>query len=185
MASTADIPEKPYPYASYSKDIQPRDTQLGSQSSFINSVEYYTIDESYKAERKELVSALNPVEKLNISLRNKFGKQINVNETYFENIDMEQVRYWVFATIQKVADLQPNGVNLEVTSDKSVLFTALCPNFNLYLDLFFENEINEFVEVVINATKDKKTVFSVGGKYDYAIREFREFCKSERSTFVS
>lgn len=179
MESATDIQEKRYPYPLHDKDIQFKNTSLNNQSTFINSIEYCTIDESYKAERKELFNALNPVEKLNISLRNKFKKQINVNKTNFDNIDMEQLKYWVFATIQKIADIQPNGVSLEVTSDKSVLFTAICPNFNLYLDLFFENEINEFVEVVINATKDKKTIFSIGGKFNYAIGEFKEFCKSE------
>jgi hypothetical protein len=171
MESAADIQEKPYAYVLNTKDISLSGKQL------INSIEYFPIDEVFKAERIELIRTLNPVEKLNISLRNKFEKQININKVYFENIDTEQLRYWVFATIQKIADLQPNGVSLEVTSDKSVLFTAICPNFNLYLDLFFENEINEFVEVVINATKDKKTVFSIGGKFNYAIGEFKEFCK--------
>lgn len=173
MESAADIQEKLYAYVLNNKDIPSNGKQL------INSIEYYTIDESYKAERNELVNALNPVGKLNISLRNKFEKQININNSYFEDIDMEQLRYWVFATIQKIAEIQPNGVSLEVTSDKSVLFTVICSNFNLYLDLFFENEINEFVEVVINATKDKKIVFSIGGKFNYAIGEFKEFCKSE------
>ena len=177
MASTADIPQKPYPYALYSKETSSKNTS-NNQPTFINSTEYYSIDESYRAERNELFNALNPVGKLNILLRNKFEKQININEFYFEDVDMEQLRYWVFATIQKIADLQPSGVGLEITSDKSVLFTAICPNFNLYLDLFFNNEINEFVEVVINATKDKKTIFSIGGKFNYAIGGFREFCKS-------
>lgn len=172
MESAADIQEKPYAYISNTNDI------LLSGKQLINSTEYFPIDELFKAERIELIRALNSVEKLNISLRNKFEKQVNINKVYFENIDMEQLKYWVFATIQKIADIQPNGVSLEVTSDKSVLFTAICPNFNLYLDLFFENEINEFVEVVINATKDKKTIFSIGGKFNYAIGEFREFCKS-------
>ena len=55
------------------------------------------------------------------------------------------------------------------------MFTAICPNFNLYLDLFCENEINEFVEVVINAYKEKKCVFTVGGSFGICIKALSKF----------
>ena len=151
--------------------------QLCNQKTTFNSQDYLTFDNDFESERKDLYNtvATDYKQNLEISSRNKFIKELKINSDFLKGIDNEQLSYWAFAAIQKIVECNAKNVSIEITSNKEVLFTAVCPNFNLYLDLFCENEINEFVEVVINAYREKKCVFTVGGSFGICIKALRKF----------
>lgn len=151
--------------------------QFHNQKTTFNSHDYLTFDKDFESERKDLYNTVitDYKQNLEISLRNKFIKELKINNDFFEGIDNEQLSYWVFAAIQKIVECNAKSVSVEITSNKEILFTAICPNFNLYLDLFCENEINEFVEVVINAYKEKKCVFTIGGSFSSSIKALSQF----------
>jgi hypothetical protein len=160
--------------------------QLYNQKNTFNSQDYFTFDKDFECERKDLYETVvtDYKQNLNISLRNKFKKELEINSIFFKEIDNEQLSYWVYAVIQKIVDCNARNVSIEVTSNKQILFTAICPNFNLYLDLFCENEINEFVEVVINAYKEKKCVFTVGGSFGNSIKALSQFNSQKQYALV-
>jgi hypothetical protein len=109
-----------------------------------------------------------------ISLRKKFDSLYSLKSNFLKGIDYETIEFCVLAIISNIVECDPHGVSIEITEDKSILFTAKCTDFNLYIDLFFENEIDDYAETVINIYKDKKNIYSFGGNFSDTIKDFKQ-----------
>lgn len=74
---------------------------------------------------------------------------------------------FVFDKIKLVIDLfltlSPSYITFDLTDDCSVFFQALVDGKNIYLELFFTNDVKGGVEAVLNVYINSECVFAYGG----------------------
>jgi hypothetical protein len=73
---------------------------------------------------------------------------------------------FVFENIKLVIDrflsLNPSYVTFELTNDCSVFFQSLVNGNNIYLELYYSNDVKDEVEAITNIYKDGECVFAYG-----------------------
>ena len=77
---------------------------------------------------------------------------------------------FVFEKIKEVIDtfltMNPSYITFELTKDCSVFFQSMVNGFNIYLELYFTNDLKDGVEAITNIYQDGRSIFAYGGSIE-------------------
>lgn len=81
----------------------------------------------------------------------------------------------VFETIiRNILTSGPDRISLGFTNDVSIFIKSVLYNKNLYTEIFFDKEIDNDVEVVINLYTNKECTYSYSGDIENSIQEIMQ-----------
>lgn len=111
----------------------------------------------------------------------KEREYIKLNSEFIEKWKLKKSNFigfkesFVFENIKKIffnlLSLSPSYITFSLTNDCSVLFQSLIDGKNVYLELFFDNEIDNGVEAITNIYKNGECVFAYGSSIEQTFFE--------------
>ena len=104
-----------------------------------------------------------------------FSDEFKKKHSYFIGYDPNQVIYYFATAASFVFQFNPDFAGVELTNSKSIFLSFKKEDVVIHLELFFENEINEPVEAVVNIYKIKEHQLSYAGSFPKTIKEIKNY----------
>jgi len=98
-----------------------------------------------------------------IKLYTEFIAKWNADETHFAGFSKAMVFEKIKEVFDRLLGLSPNYITFELTEDCSVFFQSSVYNKNIYLELFFLDDVEDSVEAITNIYQDGKCTYAFGG----------------------
>lgn len=155
------------------RDVFLRDTAKRNNSFFHSPFPIHISNENTFENEINSYLKEDRIHKQAIEYRKRFDILFEEKKTLFSDIDRETINFCILSVISNIMECNPLALNIEITEDISILFTAKCDNFNLYFDLYFDNEIGDYAETVINVYQSKQNIYSFGGSFLHTIKDFK------------
>jgi hypothetical protein len=129
----------------------------------------------------ENISALSSIavssqEKRNrryVGYLSEFGRIWSLKKHQFTSLRKDFVWDQFKTTLDQLLQLKPEHLSFDLTDDLSIFFKAITKEYNLYLELFFE-ELDQTVESVVNIYRDGKVVLAYGGSIESTFNKIHE-----------
>lgn len=87
--------------------------------------------------------------------------------------------------LHQLLQFKPELVSFNLTEDCSIFFKATVRESNIYLELFFDEEIEGHVEAIVNVYRDGNVTLAYGGSIEDTFGEIRELFSSKDRVPVS
>ena len=101
--------------------------------------------------------------KIPIKLYSEFLLKWEQRKPHFQDFDKTFVFENIKLVIDNLRSLSPCYITFEFTNDGNVFFQSLVNEKNVYLELYFANDIKEETEAVVNLYQNGACVFAFGG----------------------
>lgn len=104
----------------------------------------------------------------------QFFQELKQKIDIFGKFNAEVIVSGFSKTIASLLLLNPEKIGIELTSLGSIFIVSEIKSKKIYLELFFENELNLDVEAVLNIYENKEQLLSVNGSINQIINELNE-----------
>jgi len=125
------------------------------------------------------LSEMNDVQYM--ELYSKFLFDWHTNQSHFPNFKKSFVFENIKVVIDRFLALNPNYITFDLTKDCSVFFQALVNGKNIYLELYFANDVKNGLEAITNIYQDGECVFAYGGSVEDAMAKVFSMVKESFS----
>lgn len=96
-------------------------------------------------------------------------------EQLFAGYNTEYIWQTYKSVIHEVLQLKPGYISFDLTDDSSIFFKANVKEFNVYLEVFFEDD-SLACESVVNIYQDGKVILAYGGQLNAVFSKIEDVC---------
>ncbi len=115
----------------------------------------------------------------------EFSKNWNSKKSHFNSFAKDFVWDKFKTTVDQLLQLRPDYISFNLTNDCSIFFKAMVKGKNIYLELFFDEEVEDNVEAIVNIYKDGKVVIAYGGSIEETFQKVQKLLSSKDKITVS
>jgi hypothetical protein len=115
----------------------------------------------------------------------EFSKNWDSKKPHFNSFAKDFVWDKFKTTIDQLLQHKPDYISFNLTNDCSIFFKAIIKGKNVYLELFFDEEVEGNVEAIVNIYKDGKVVIAYGGSIEETFQKIQELFNSKDKITVS
>lgn len=115
----------------------------------------------------------------------EFTNKWNSEKQHFNSFTKDFVWGKFKVTIDQLLQLKPDYLSFNLTDDCSIFFKAMAKEKNIYLELFFDEDVEGNVEAITNIYKDGKVVIAYGGSIEDTFQKVQELFNSKDKITVS
>lgn len=113
-----------------------------------------------------IVRKTEAVEKNYIRIYSKFRQLLKSKKDYFHGYSESTVLFYFKKVFLKLIAIEASGIKFDVTEDCSIFFQSKISGDNAYLELYFDDELPDLTELIVNVYKPESSVSAYGGNID-------------------
>lgn len=116
---------------------------------------------------------MEDIERRYIHTFNDFKKKLSLNKEKLQEFPVNFIVSTFRSVYLKLINADLKNIIFNITNDSSVFFKSSHPEGNIFIELFFDNEIPDGYELMVNIHKDNGLNISFGGSAEKVVDKLK------------